>query len=157
MWGCCTSCVLSPVCRDAEHVFQRRNYRAHVQPAMLRKRWRTAPLSCAGTRGSTQTRGSTEGSFLCAHTPAGNRTAVKKTAWTAVTGAWPAKRAEQQLAYLWAVPFLLLLCVFPCLFFPDAHGFSHPFPLSPLSHPCFFHALLPVLLSPYSNFPMLPG
>lgn len=70
--------------------------------------------------------------LLYAYIPQKTRPQLIKMGQTTVVRAWPAKHTEQQLAYVWLVPFLPLLSLFPYCFFPDACK-SHRFlPLSAL-------------------------
>lgn len=157
MWGCCTSWFLSPVCRDAEHVFQRRKYRAQVQPAMLRKRGGEQCLyQHLQTQGAAHKHGAAQRAHSCMRAPPqeiGLRWGQQPRLQ------WPGLDQPSMLTSSSLTCGQSLLSS-PCAFSHTCSSWCtwiFPSPLSPLSHPCFFHALLPVLLSPYSNFPVLPG
>ena len=62
------------------------------------------------------------------------------------------KNADQQLAYMWLVPFLPLLSIFPTLVLPSCTWIL-PYPSLVSSHPCFFPHIAPSFPKSILKFP----
>lgn len=158
MWGCCSSWFRAQLV-ELLIVYSRdvNTLRAHIQPAVQGKR---GAEQCLYQHPQTQTAADKHGA---AQTPQScmqtcpQKIGLQLRRWPRLQWSGldrPNVLTSSLLTCGWSLfssfPF------FRCLFFPDAHRFSYSLPLSPLSYPCFFPTLFPVLLGPYSNFPRLP-